>query len=418
MPFRDPVAIDPVDLSNDPVFARSGIGSQCFPTISWGGKLYMTGVSDVGFGGTGRWNVFESDDNGQTWTPLDPTNAPEYPTGKSVYDGADTIWVAYLEFPFVAEDPVPILVRAFDLNTLTWGAENATTQETFEVACIGARSDGSLVIIFSNDGTIPGGAIYWAGSYSAGTLTLIDAIDANVSGGNLGQIGTPRGIVDPATDTFHMVFSGSGGGLGIASQSFHQAISSGDALIDFFAFPNTDTPEFPNINVIGFPCIFNGDVFVPIVLATDVSDPATYFAGGYVGSPASGPTWTQVPTLNGLALNPDYPSVADLEGAPPYATADDTTVYVVYTVPSSNPAFDAGRVAMCQSNDLVTWVGSTAFDVSDDVSFQRGGAQEITNPAIAPVSFRLNLSGYDPSVIQYQRWILDFSVRKRRNTFE
>lgn len=379
-----------------------GIGSMTLETVSYNGALYLCLAPSAGLASVGSWNVWRSNDNGATWSAIDTANAPGFPGGKQCFDGVNTIWVVYFEVPTI---PTIMRVRSFNLITQTWSAEVATGPATFAVSLIAARADGSLIVVYQNDGTVPGGDIYLSAGYLAGVWSAPEILHQNFV--QAISNGSPDGILDPATDTLHVFWSSTL--PGILNNALYQAILSNNTYGTFRTFSSVDTPEFPSLNIIGRPCIFNGDIFVPLILCSDPTDPSTYRAGGYIGSPAIAPVWSEVATLNGLALNINYPAVAGNDGAPPVATTDGTTVYVVYMVPSASSTFASGRICLCISTDLINWSGSTEYDIDNDAGFQRAGSQVITDPIYSP-GIGVTIAALDPTLVHVQRFFLSFSV--------
>jgi hypothetical protein len=386
MPYLNPVAIDSVNLSSDPGFgadSQDGKGTRTLPPISFGGKLYACLAPNFGLLSTGEWNVFESADAGLTWSIVGSGTPPQFPGGKTTYDGVSTIHCAYFD-PVLM--PSTVRLKSFDLATLTWSAENATGPIAFGVPVLAVGVGGLLQVVYRVDPSISSfaTAVVVGGAWSAPEI-----LDQNCSAPNH-AMGEPAGVIDPA-DRLHVFWSGNVDPLEPVTQtfSFYQAIESDGSYGAFFQFSNVDMPS----NNIGIPLIVGGGVavFCPMILCTDPTDFLTTYNGGYVGVPVNAPVWTQIPNYGGVIEVPFYFPVAVEIGG---------TICVLYTIESG--AFASGKLQVAETVDLINWMVTTQYDLALDPPFQAGGAQLIFDPNISADG--LFVTALDPTGSQFQRF--------------
>jgi hypothetical protein len=388
----------------DANFDVSGAGASQhnanrFGPITFNNALYFPLVDFVN---THTLRMFKSTDGSATWVQVGATvTARQF---AATWDGVSKITCAFnndIGTSNVAWDLVD-----FDLNTETWGAPygNSGALTSIELMSIGTRPDGSLILFYLNQTSVPVKKWLKAAAYSAGW-------SAEINASNQGQLDTGSShhweseacgfVIEPSSGITHAFYTW----IDDASNTryyYHQNINADNSLGTAFQFSQVG---FPDMVVTGAA----GDIGTPVlseahnwilfpVYTTSVGSPTTADGFGFFqSSDLTGSNWTLTVLPNGSVVSPTETPNAMFTGTALYLALIDFAqgFYQIATASVANPSAatftqtlilnDPSLVSVNQVrvSDAVGYVGNILFS-SDSTGFSSAYSFLFSAPPVPP----------------------------------
>lgn len=286
----------PLDTPGDGVFP-AGYSAQGPGVIPSGAFLYavLNSLDNESI------EIVRSANQGLTWQEMDATHHPTNSNLSSFavfYNKANN--QLYIAFVNANNAPDSFVLQRFSLATNLWLAPVVSTVTTNTILAVFVRNNGTVAVINEPecDGSISGLQI---SVLSAGVWTSYD-LGADMIG---------AGMPAPIAGSFlaATISTGFDGSIiycfCVANQPspyfnacFFQSFSSGNAILNFFQFPNTAVASNPDLRVsngspMGEPAVSGTTIYLPVARSSysngEVNYPSLYVSFN------SGASWSEMP---------------------------------------------------------------------------------------------------------------------------
>ena len=308
-------------------------------------------------------NIFKSTDLGNTWTLLDGAGAPnrgnQQATGACIYDGADTITVAWTTGNGQGTTGA-IQLQDFQISTSTWGAPYGAAGSPVVglVNQIYKRPDGSLIALFNRtfaSGRVEGlsAAVFAAGAWGAPF-----AVDTNLTADRISD--SRSATVLDSIGTLHIFMRCLDSGTLLFKAWSYQQVHSDNSLGAFHNFAVGDAATSVFMNGEGNPVIV-GNQIVFGVMNSALSNSILF-----VGTPLNNPVWSI-----GTGMDPAPPFSAGDTYYVPVLARSSTKLYALVRITDTSVNPPDLSLRLLQTTNLANpiagpWTAQTIYDMQVD----------------------------------------------------